>query len=516
MSDEFQSGPLRHGKGMGMEGGGIIKTNHLSIKAFIIAVAGAWTLIILASLAWNIRQVRNNTVQEAAIQAEVAHEKDIVYRRWNTMHGGVYVRVTEETPPNPYLTVPERDMETTSGQKLTLINPAYMTRQASEVAGPDSGIMTHITSLNPLRPENSPDQWESRALESFEGGTKEVGSVDFIDGREYMRLMHPLVTEEGCLRCHADQGYRAGDIRGGISVAIPMAPFRAIESQHIVTLSLAHGVLWILGLLGHFFGTRELVHSDRERRQAERSTRDYARRLEETNRLKDLFIDIMRHDLLNPAGVIKCYVGYLLEEETDPRKRDLAEKIELVNNRLTAMIENASKYSRLEEMQEIQCSREDLNRIVRESVLLVNCEAEGTGLHVDYLAEGEYPAMVNTMIGDVFVNLTSNAMKYAAAGKRIEIGIEDDGPNWKVYVKDFGPGISEDDREKIFTRFERLQKEGVQGTGLGLAIARRVVDLHQGKIWVEDNPAGGCIFFVSLPKEGPAAAPDQPLQGLRG
>ncbi len=495
--------PGSMGKGIRMNGGGIIKTDHLSIRAFIIAVAIAWTLIILASLAWNIRQVRKNTLQEAAIQAEVAHEKDIIYRRWNTMHGGVYVRVTEKSRPNPYLTVPERDVETTSGQKLTLINPAYMTRQASEIAGPDFGGMLHITSLNPLRPQNAPDKWERGALASFEAGARKISSVDFIDGREYMRLMHPLLVVEGCLRCHAAQGYRAGDIRGGISVAVPMAPFRVIERQHIITLSLAHGLLWLLGLLGHFFGTRELVHSDRERRQAEGSTRRYARQLEESNRLKDLFIDIMRHDLLNPTGVIKCYVSYLLEEETDPRKRDMAAKIDLVNNRLTEMIQNASKYSRLEEMEEIECSREDLNRIVRESVLLVDCGSDETGIRVDYLAEGEYPATVNTMIGDVFVNLTSNAMKYAAAGKRVEIGIEDDGPNWKVYVKDFGPGISDDDKEKIFTRFERLQKEGVQGTGLGLAIARRVVDLHEGRIWVEDNPEGGCIFFVSLPKEGP-------------
>ena len=131
-------------------------------------------------------------------------------------------------------------------------------------------------------------------------------------------------------------------------------------------------------------------------------------------------------------------------------------------------------------------------------------------MEVRFLNDGESPAWVNPMIGDVFVNLASNAMKYAAAGKRVEIGIEDAGTDWKVAVKDFGPGISDDDKEKIFTRFERLQKEGVQGTGLGLAIARRVVDLHQGRIWVEDNPEGGCIFFVSLPKEGPAPIIGEP------
>ena len=73
--------------------------------------------------------------------------------------------------------------------------------------------------------------------------------------------------------------------------------------------------------------------------------------------------------------------------------------------------------------------------------------------------------------------------------------------------RDHYAGISDSDKERIFTRFERLDKESVKGTGLGLAIAQRVVDLHGGRIWVEDNPEGGCIFYVSLAKESPVAAP---------
>ena len=82
----------------------------------------------------------------------------------------------------------------------------------------------------------------------------------------------------------------------------------------------------------------------------------------------------------------------------------------------------------------------------------------------------------------------------------MEVGILDEGDSWRVYLKDFGPGIPDSDKEKIFTRFQRLEKESVQGTGLGLAIAWRLVKLHEGRIWVEDNPEGGSTFFVSLPK----------------
>lgn len=484
-----------------MEGSRRFKAYKFNLKVFIVAVAVFWTIIIAASWAWNVRQVQQNTLAEALVQARVAYEKDLVYRRWNTLHGGVYVRVTEETKPNPYLKIPERDIETTEGLQLTLINPAYMTRQANELAGTEFGVHGHLTSLNPLRPKNRPDEWEEKALKAFEGGERESSSVSTIMGREFMRLMRPLETEAGCLRCHATQGYQVGDIRGGISVAVTMEPLRIIERQNILTLTLAHGLFWVLGLAGHFFGTRRLVRSEGERRLAEEDTRKYAHELEESNRLKDLFIDIMRHDLLNPTGVIKCYIGYLLEKEQDPHKRDLASKIDLVNNRLTEMIENASKYSRLEEMESIERRREDLNRILRESVLIATCQDEDSDLRVDYLPEGEYPAWVNTMIGDVFVNITSNAVKYASEGKRIEIGITDEGDFWRVYVKDFGPGISDRNKEKIFTRFERLNKEGVKGTGLGLAIAKRVVELHHGRIWVEDNTEGGCIFNVSLAKE---------------
>jgi signal transduction histidine kinase len=483
---------------------------RFDLGTFVVSVAVIWTAVIGASLAWNVSQTRRNTEAEALVQARVAYQKDIAYRRWNTMHGGVYARITESTPPNPYLAVPEREVETVSGVRLTLINPAYMTRQANELMEKEQGVRGNITSLNPLRPENAADEWEREALGAFENGADEVYALARINGGEYMRLMKPLRTEEGCLRCHIQQGYRVGDVRGGLSVAVSMDPLRVIERNNVGTLRLAHALLWALGLLGHFFGSRVLFQADRERMEAEADTRRYAEKLEESSQLKDLFIDIMRHDLLNPAGVIKCYATYLLDEETDPRKREYAARIDAVNTKLMMMIENASKYSRLEETKEIECTSQDLGRIVREAVADISCVTAGEGLQVFFADDRECQATVNPMIADVFANLASNADKYAAEGGRLDIAIEDEGTAWRVSFMDRGPGISDEDKERIFTRFERLNKEGVKGTGLGLAISRRIVDLHGGRIWVEDNPGGGSVFHVSLPKEGPPAAEPDP------
>jgi len=107
--------------------------------------------------------------------------------------------------------VKERDIKTPSGRDLTLINPAYMPRQVHELGFAANGTRGHITSLNPIRPKNRPDAWEERALQTFEQGKKEALSLAALDGNEYLRYMQPLITKEGCLKCHAHQGYKLGD-----------------------------------------------------------------------------------------------------------------------------------------------------------------------------------------------------------------------------------------------------------------------------------------------------------------
>jgi len=236
-----------------------IRSSRLAIFAWVLAVV--WTVIIAASLVWNVIQVRRNTLEAARIQARAAFEKDVIYRRWNAEHGGVYALVTEETRPNPYLKVSDRDVMTPLRKPLTLINPAYMTRQVHELAEEKYGVRGHITSLNPIRPDNAPDPWETEALRAFERGKTEDSSVEKMEGEGYMRLMRPLITEKGCLKCHAAQGYQEGDIRGGISVSVPLEPLWAISRMHVLTLVLGHVLLWLMGLAGIVLGTKRLRRS---------------------------------------------------------------------------------------------------------------------------------------------------------------------------------------------------------------------------------------------------------------
>ena len=228
-----------------------------------------WTTLVVISLVWSIFRLKKETLEIASIEADITLTKDILYRRWNSLHGGVYVPITKDTQPNPYLSdIPDRDITTLSGKRLTLINPAYMTRQVNSLMGGDYNVRGHITSLNPIRPENAPDPWEAEALRTFEQGKAKVSSISKIEGKEYFRSMNSFITEKQCLKCHAKQGYREGDIRGGISVSIPMEPFRVIEKRNMLTFSVVHALLWVGGLVGIVLSRQRIRRSEQDRMQA--------------------------------------------------------------------------------------------------------------------------------------------------------------------------------------------------------------------------------------------------------
>jgi len=220
------------------------------IRRYVISVISVWTILLFSVMLWHMHAHSKDVFEIASNTAESSFEKDLVYRRWSASHGGVYVPVTDETPPNPYLShIPERDITTPSGRKLTLMNPAYMTRQVCELGEKQYGLRGHITSLKPLNPENVPDPWEREKLEGFAEKPVEVSSIEQLDGASYLRLIKPMFTEDGCLKCHASQGYKAGDIRGGISVSVPTEPIQAVINHHLYLTAAGYICIYILGII---------------------------------------------------------------------------------------------------------------------------------------------------------------------------------------------------------------------------------------------------------------------------
>ena len=300
------------------------------IFLYFILSSAFWTLLIVILATVNYREVYNNSLQIVKSSAIDGYNKDLVYRRWATIHGGVYVPVTDSTPPNPWLSnLPERDITTPSGKKLTLVNPAYMTRQVQELGVQQFGLRGHITSLKPLRPANAPDDWEKNALLAFEQGVQESASLEMLNGKEYFRFMKPMITEDGCLKCHRQQGYQIGEIRGGISVSVPWEPVRKQLNFHLLFLLITYGGIWITGLAGAGFIMKGIHNHQKKQAMME----DTLRKSEQ--KYRSLFDNLAQgmalHDIiLNASGEAIDYrfvdANKSFEELTGLKREDIIGK----------------------------------------------------------------------------------------------------------------------------------------------------------------------------------------------
>lgn len=209
-----------------------------------------WGLLVLISLSWNHLEMERKSMTLAHDRAQFVFKMVESTRLWSARHGGLYAPITKESPPNPYLKVPERDISSPSGIPLTLINPAYMTRQIGDVVAELSQLRMHLTSLKPINPINKADDWETRQLQTFEQAPKtELQGIGELigEGKEAnYRFIAPLRVETPCLKCHEHQGYRLGDIRGGLSVSFPAEAFLAPEREQFYKITLTHLGVWLL------------------------------------------------------------------------------------------------------------------------------------------------------------------------------------------------------------------------------------------------------------------------------
>ncbi len=284
-----------------------IKVQAIFLWRYVALLVAAWTTVVIIFLAGTLRQERQTILEIARTEAHSHIEQIILYRQWNALHNGVYVQVDEHTPPNPYLaTLPERDLRTPSGKKLTMINPAYMTRQLYELAQRQNKVEGRIISLKPLRPENTPDFWENKALKALEQGAPEFSTVEHMPDQDYLRLIQPLVVEKACLQCHASQGYKVGDIRGGTSVLVPLAPLQGANRQHVSMIWLSHGFFWLLGLGGIAFASTRLGRSLAKQKRTELDLQEANQTLEALIKSAPLAIVVLDANgsllLWNPAA----------------------------------------------------------------------------------------------------------------------------------------------------------------------------------------------------------------------
>jgi diguanylate cyclase (GGDEF)-like protein len=258
-----------------------MKSTTRRILLYLILLSAIITAAIGLSLGYNLHSIDRHYQELAQEMGRTFFKELVIVRRWNAGLGGIYAPVTDRLQPNPYLDDPRRDLTTTDGQQLTKVNPAFMTRLLSEM--PDhtaDNIQFRITSLKPLNPNNAPDDWERQALETFERGATEHFAVVEESGGRVLRYMGRLATERACLTCHAKQGYQLGDVRGGIRVSLPLAPFEAAAADSRRQIYWMHGAFWLITLALLWIGGTLLLRNVVQLEGLNRYMKDLNKQLE--------------------------------------------------------------------------------------------------------------------------------------------------------------------------------------------------------------------------------------------
>ncbi|MBT3197119.1 MAG: DUF3365 domain-containing protein [Gammaproteobacteria bacterium] len=210
-------------------------------------------VMVVVGISWVISSYSErhlSLAHQAVVNEAAAHFNNMVIaRRWNAKFGGIFVKKRAGIEPNPYLK--ENHILDSNQEMLIKINPAWMTRQISELANQTGRYYYRITSLKPLNPDNQPDLFETEALESFEKNPKQRTYYRFEQDQQGGRLnyMGALVTEKSCLNCHRSQGYQVGDIRGGIRVSLPLELYNQEVAVILEKRNLFIGFTVLIGLL---------------------------------------------------------------------------------------------------------------------------------------------------------------------------------------------------------------------------------------------------------------------------
>jgi two-component system phosphate regulon sensor histidine kinase PhoR len=230
--------------------------------------------------------------------------------------------------------------------------------------------------------------------------------------------------------------------------------------------------------------------------------------LRRLQQIRTEFIDNLGHELRTPLSNVSLLAETLARDaetaDVPPRMKERIAKVEVETGHLVQMVNELLDLARIEGGTQLRLADDvDLGRLAAASVERLRLFAERQGVELAVTADPATPRVRGDedRLGQVFVNLVHNAVKFSPDGGDVTVQVRPEGGEVIVSVTDHGIGIPTRDQPRIFERFYKVDRARVRGggTGLGLSIARHVVERHGGRIWLESEEGTGSTFSFAIP-----------------
>ncbi|MEI7455380.1 MAG: DUF3365 domain-containing protein [Nitrosomonadales bacterium] len=506
---------------------------------------GGWVIIvvfwgILASLSygWQYSRLEADAIEMATLRGRLVFSMVQITRSWNATHGGVYAAITPESPANPYLEHPDKFAQTDKGKALSLINPAYMTRQINELMGRQTDLKIHLTSLKPINPANAADAWENKSLQSFEGGAKEQLILQGEGKQAVFRYMAPLFIEQSCLKCHAKQGYKLGQVRGGLSVSQPASYITDIIDSQKLSISLIHFTAFVLLSLISIFSLwqnrRQILSLEQARDQRRQAADVLALKVSELEETRDYLVQSEKHaslgrmvagfahEINTPVGIALSAISqndetiaqlHLMLKMDEVREEDIehhldtlsqADKLAISNLRRAADLVRSFKRTSIDQSSD-QARKFNMRELLDDVLATLHSQFKRTRIKIELNCPKDIVIYgIPGLLEQLFTNLLMNSLQHGfTQGQRagaITITIQQQ-PDNKIAICycDDGVGMPNEVKNNAFEPFFTTAR-GKGGSGLGLYVCYNIVaNQLGGAISISSEPSEGCCFNINFP-----------------
>jgi signal transduction histidine kinase len=451
-------------------------------------------------------------------------------RHWNAQFNGVYAK-TELLSPNPYLE--PSYIKSDKNETMVWINPAFMTRQISDIASQRDGFSLKITSNNLINQNNAPDIYEKKLLDYFESNPDAPYYWERND--DEFKFMGALKVEKECMKCHQKQGYKIGDIRGGISVSFDTT--KEFKQLKEINEDKEYGILFLIiasfGTLMTFFIYQSIKRSD------EKKISDLNHSLElkvkELNEFNQTLHDKVRVEIKkqrekenlliqqSKLAALGEMIGNIAHQWRQPisavsaimmnikwtaisngvEKEFLDERIEEANEQLNFMsqtIDDFRNFFKPDKEKEYFDLHKEVERAYHllEAVLQYNNIEMNINTSNKVLTYG-YPNEFSQVVFNIISNAKDVLIEREIEDPKIEIKIYQDNELIYCEISDNGGGIEEKYLGKIFEPY--FTTKDINGTGIGLYISKQIIHKHMKGALTAENTSEGAKFIIKIPSK---------------